>query len=332
MAKKYCVTGATGFIGGEVVRQLIAAGHEVIAVVRTPEKARSLADLGVDLRQGDITDKDSLRGPMTGVDGVFHLAAVYKIGRVDHKAMWHINVDGTRHVLELMREMDIPKGVYTSTVAVFSDTKGQLVDEAYRSDGPFISQYERTKWAAHYTVAEPMMRAGLPLVIVMPGAVYGPGDTSIIQQHLNEYLKGHAYLVPRGIRLCWAHVEDVARGHLLAMERGTPGESYIIAGPVHDYREALAINRDLTGIHRPLTWMPVPLVRLMAQAMRVIERVVPVPEFYTAEGLRTWAGVTYIGSSEKAEKALGFSARPFEEGWRAHVLHTMQQAGRAPHA
>ncbi len=89
-----------------------------------------------------------------------------------------IHVQGTRNVLELMRELDIPRGVYTSTLAVFSDTKGRLVDETYRHNGPWLSLYDRTKWLAHYRVAEPMIRQGLPLVIVQPGLVYGPGDTS----------------------------------------------------------------------------------------------------------------------------------------------------------
>jgi len=126
---KYFVTGATGFIGGEVVRQLIAAGHTVVAVVRSPEKAQALTNLGVEIHQGDITDKASLRAPMTGADGVFHIAAWYKLGARDTSVAEKINVQGTRNVLELMQELNIPKGVYTSTVAVFSDTRGKGMDE-----------------------------------------------------------------------------------------------------------------------------------------------------------------------------------------------------------
>src|SRR5690349_23783726 len=126
---KYFVTGASGFIGGQVARQLVAAGHEVVALVRTPGKADDLAKLGVQLHPGDITNKASLRAPMTGVDGVFHIAAWYKIGVRDKRDAEHINVQGTRNVLEMMRDLGIAKGVYTSTVAIFSDTHGQVVDE-----------------------------------------------------------------------------------------------------------------------------------------------------------------------------------------------------------
>jgi len=112
---------------------------------------------------------------------VFHMAAWYKVGAKDKSQAELVNVEGTRNVLEVMKELKIAKGVYTSTLAVFSDTKGRVVDETYRHHGPFLSEYDRTKWKAQVEVAEPMMKAGLPLVIVMPGLVYGPGD--IAQAH-----------------------------------------------------------------------------------------------------------------------------------------------------
>src|SRR5260221_8610113 len=174
---KYFVTGATGFVGGQVARQLAADGHQVIALVRNSAKAKDLADLGVTLVKGDVTDKASMRAPMTGVDGVFHIAGWYKIGVRDKSDGQKINVDGTRNVLELMKELDIPKGVYTSTVAVFSDTHGQIPDETYRYDGPHLSEYDRTKWLAHYEVADPMIEAGGTLVLFLTGLVERPGGT-----------------------------------------------------------------------------------------------------------------------------------------------------------
>jgi nucleoside-diphosphate-sugar epimerase len=146
---KYFVTGTTGFIGGRVARQLLAAGHEVIALVRTPSRTQELVALGVKVHAGDITDKESLRTPMTGVDGVFHIAAWYKIGAREKSQAEEINVGGTRNVLLMMKELGIPKGVYTSTLTVFSDTRGQMVDETYKyTDTSFLSEYDRTKW--HY--------------------------------------------------------------------------------------------------------------------------------------------------------------------------------------
>ena len=176
---------------------------------------------------------------MTGVDGIFHIAGWYKIGVKDKSEGEKINVQGTRHVLELMKELGIPKGVYTSTLAVFSDTGGRLVDETYRYNGPHLSEYDRTKWVAHYKVADPMIEAGLPLVIVQPGLIYGPGDTSSVRTTLIQYLQRKLPMIPEKTAFCWAHVDDIARGHILAMDLGQPGESYIIAGPRHTFVEVL---------------------------------------------------------------------------------------------
>src|SRR3989304_2362349 len=107
---RYFVTGATGFIGGSVVRKLRVAGHDVVAIVRAPAKATDLGDLGIDVRKGDVTDRASMRGPMRGVDGVFHIAGWYKVGRKGHDRAYAVNVEGTRNVLELMRELRIAKG------------------------------------------------------------------------------------------------------------------------------------------------------------------------------------------------------------------------------
>ena len=329
---KYFVTGATGFIGGRLARQLMSAGHEVATLARDPAKAQDLVKLGVRVYPGDITDKESLRAPMTGADGLFHIAAWYKIGAKDKRMAERINVEGTRNVLEMMQDLGIPKGVYTSSLAVFSDTKGQLVDETYRHDGPWITEYDRTKWLAHYEVAEPMMRAGLPLVIVQPGLTYGPGDTSSVHDTFVLYLRRRLPASPRKTAFCWGHVDDMARGHLLAMERGRPGESYIIAGPVYTLIEALALAERITGIPAP-RFHPDPfLMKLMAALMTPLDALLPLPSPLTAESMRTTAGVTYIGSKEKARRELGFTARPLEEGLRETLAAEMQALGIRPGA
>jgi nucleoside-diphosphate-sugar epimerase len=310
---RYFVTGATGFIGGHVARQLIEAGHSVVALVRDPAKASALSALGVELHRGDITDRDSLRVPMTGTDGVFHIAAWYEVG-TDSSRAEAINVDGTRNVLETMRDLGIPKGVYTSTLAVFSDTHGRLVDESYSYDGPHISEYDRTKWLAHYRVAKPMMDAGLPLVIVQPGVGYGPGDHSLIRDTLVAYLRGQLPLAPLQTAYCWAHVEDVAQGHLQAMERGKTGESYIIAGERKSLIEALQLAEKLTGVRAPRIHVPPALMRVNATLAGVAEKVLPLPQMYRSETLRASAGVTYIGDNSKARRELGYNPRPLADG------------------
>ncbi len=329
---KYFITGATGFIGGRLAETLVQEGHEVIALVRTPAKAQYLVDMGITIVKGDITDKASMREPMTGADGVFHVAAWYKIGAKDSSMAYDINVQGTRNVLELMQELNIPKGVYTSTVGVFSDTEGQLRDESYQFNGTFLSAYERTKWQAHYEVAVPMIAEGLPLVIVMPGAVYGPGDQSDLRDTVVQYLQRKLPAIPQGLAMCFAHVDDTVRGHILAMERGKIGESYIIAGPPHKLTDYFALAETITGVPTPKIKLPPGVVKGTAAIMAVVERFVNVPAAYTAEGLRATAGVTYWGDNSKARHELGFDPRTLEEGLPETLTYEMNLLGIPPKA
>jgi nucleoside-diphosphate-sugar epimerase len=310
---KYFVTGATGFVGGRVARLLRAEGHDVNALVRDPAKAADLAALGVRLFPGDVTDAASLRAPMAGTDGVFHIAGWYKVGMRDKRDGERVNVQGTRNVLTAMRDLGIPKGVYTSTLAVNSDTHGVLVDESYHFEGQHLSEYDRTKAAAHEIALE-FMAAGLPLVIVMPGLIYGPGDTSSLGESIRQYLRGRLPMLPAQQRLTFAHVDDVARAHLLAMQKGQPGQTYIIAGPAHTLAEFFDMAAELTGVPAPAMRMPPRAVRATAALMRLVEKVVPVEGTYNSEALRVIAGVSYLGTNAKARRELGYAPRELREG------------------
>lgn len=324
---KYLVTGATGFIGSEVARQLLLAEHHVHAVVRAPSKAKGLEDKGVQLFKGDVTDKESMRAAMEGVDGVFHIAGWYKVGARDKSGGRRINVQGTRNVLELMKELGIPKGVYTSTVAVNSDTRGQLVDETYHFTGEHISEYDRTKAAAH-EIALQAIAEGLPLVIVSPGLVYGPGDTSSVRASLLDYLQGRLPLLPRQTAFCWAHVEDIARGHLLAMDKGQVGETYFLTGEPYGLYDAYRLAQEITGIRAPLA-VPPQLFQALSALVKPFDRFLP--ESYTSEGLRILAGVTYIGDNARARRELGFDPRPLRVGWDQTLKHEMALLGKKVH-
>ena len=326
---RYFVTGATGFLGGELVKQLIGRGHLVTALVRSADRAALLRALGVDLHIGDVTDPHTLRGPMEGADGVFHTAAWYKVGAPAsaHLAQ-HVNVEGTRVVLETARDLKIPRVVYTSTVGVFGDTHGRLVDESYYAEGPFVTEYDRTKWLAHYQVAVPLARAGLPLIIAMPGAIYGPGDTSGLHVTLAQLLRGRLFITPRGVSFCWGYIEDVARGLRQAMDAGRLGESYLLTGPVHSFEDAFAHAARLAGKRAPFLH-PGPLaMRAAAALMALLERWEIRPPI-AAETLRLMAGTTWIGSSAKAERELGWTARPLDEGLRHTIEHELRKLGMA---
>lgn len=327
----YFLTGATGFLGGVLARQLVESGHVVRAVVRTPAKADALRALGAELVAGDVTDAASMRDPMRGADGVFHVAGWYKIGLRDSAAAQGVNVEGTRNVLQLMRDLRIPKGVYTSTLAVNSNTRGHLVDETYRFHGRHLSVYDRTKAEAHH-LADDFSRGGLPLVIVQPGAIYGPGDTSGIRTTLVQFLRRKLPAVPRRTAFAWAHVEDIARGHVLAMERGTPGRTYFLAGPVHTLEGALDLAAEITGVTAPRVRLPPGVLRGASILAKPLERLMPWPSAFTSEGLRVIAGVTYIGTSARAQHELGWQPRSLRDGLTETLHHELALLNQSPRA
>lgn len=322
----FFVTGATGFLGGRLARQLREAGHDVIALVRDPARATHLADLGVQLAVGDVTDLESMREPMRGVDGVYHVAGWYKIGVRDSSEAVKVNVNGTRNVLTLMHELGIPRGVYTSTLAVNSNTHGRIVDETYRFTGTHLSEYDRTKAAAH-DVALEFIGKGLPLIIVQPGLIYGPGDQGPSHDLLRDYLLRRLPVVPRMTGYAWAHVEDVAHAHMLAMERGTPGEKYFLCGPTMSVMDMMHVWQRLSGVRPPRIIVSPALLKGLSSVMGIVERIVPVPANYSSEYLRVAAGVTYYGSNAKAVRELGWEPWSIEDGMPETVDAAMSELG-----
>jgi nucleoside-diphosphate-sugar epimerase len=320
---KYLVTGATGFVGGEIARQLVKAGYQVRAVVRDVDKAKSLEALGVTLFRGDVTDKDSMREAMRGVDGVFHCAGWYKIvERVKGEAD-AVNVQGTRNVLELMREFHIPRGVYTSSGAVFSDTRGRTVDETYRFSGEYLTTYERSKGEAH-RLAEGMIAQGLPLIIAQPGMIYGPGDTSVVRENLRDFLTGRLPGLPTRSAMCWAHVEDTAAAHIAMMEKGRLGETYIVGGEQSTVVDLFRVAGEVSGRRLPMV-IPFQIFVFFSRLVKPFDRWLP--DTFTSEGLVQVSGTTYLMDDAKARRELGFNPRPIREGWAETVRHEMKLLG-----
>ena len=308
---RYAMTGATGFVGGALARQLRDAGHEVAALVRDPARAGDLTALGVELVPGDLDDAAALDRLCQGADGLFHVAGWYKLGQRDPSPAQRVNVDGTRNALAAAKRNDVPRVVYTSTLAVNSDTEEQVVDETYRFTGEHLSDYDRSKAEAH-DIAASFAAEGLPVVTVQPGLVYGPGDTAQTGAMIAQVVAGKRPPVPSGGGVCWAHVDDVARGHVLAMEKGTPGESYMLAGPRATLAEGLTEVARIAGTKGPLM-LPSRVVRFMAALNGALGKVVPLPPDLAAETMR--AGLaTYYGTPAKAERELGWSPRPLHEG------------------
>ncbi len=315
---KVFVTGGTGFIGGEVVRQLRERGDEAVCLVRSPEKAAKLTELGCRLVAGDLGDAEAIRSGMEGCDAAIHAAAMYEVGipASQHPAMWEANVAGTERVLAAAREVGVPKVVYVSTVGVFGNTHRQVVDESYEHPGrEFTSYYEETKLEAH-RIARRMIADGLPGVIVQPGGVYGPGDTSQVADLLEQFLAGKLPLMPfPELGICLSHVEDVAAGILLALDRGEVGEAYVLSGPVTTMRDAIETVAGLTGRKAPKRSMPVTLMKAMTPIGPLVGRLMGQPP-NLRELISSADGVTFWATHEKATRELGYAPRGMEEGMR----------------
>jgi dihydroflavonol-4-reductase len=329
---KVFVTGGTGFIGGEVVRQLRGRDDEVACLVRTPEKAAKLSELGCELVSGDLGNEGAIRQGMEGCDAVIHAAAVYQVGipASQRPAMREANVGGTERVLGAALQARIPKVVYVSTVGVFGNTDGQIVDESYEHPAKdFTSAYEETKWEAHQ-VAKRLIGEGLPCVIVQPGGVYGPGDTSSIGQLLNQFLDGKMPLMPfPELGICLTHVEDVAKGILLALNKGTPGETYVISGPATTMREAIGVVAEITGRKPPRGAIPTPLMKAMIPIGPLVGKVMGQPP-NLRELISSADGVTFWASYDKAKRELGYDPRGLEDGFRALLAAEGQLPGATP--
>ncbi|MFN8448306.1 MAG: NAD-dependent epimerase/dehydratase family protein [Anaerolineae bacterium] len=254
----------------------------MVALVRSPEKARDLSALGIEIYKGDITEKETIRAPMTGVDGVFHVAAWYKIGAKDKHVAETINVGGTRNVLEVMRDLRIPKRVYQHA--------RHLLGYARAAGGRALSFRRQAHQRVRPHQSGGALRCGA--ADDRRGAAAGdraagrglrPGDASSLGDALRQYLQGKLPLVPQKSAFTWAYIDDVVEGHILAMEKGVPGESYIIAGPPHTLVEVLQTAERITGIPAPRLQAPPAVLSLASGIMGVVEQVVTLPEAYTSE-------------------------------------------------
>lgn len=268
---KVLVTGANGFTGSHLVKALERRGDAVVGLVRKSSNLKRLSGCNVQLVYGDITDRDALKTAMTGVDWVFHTAAYVELGLVDAPAMERVNVEGTRAVMEVAQATDVKKVVYCSTIGVFGDTQGRVVDETFqREQADFSSAYDRTKYEAQQIV-DRFAAQGLPVVSILPSGIFGADDPHfgpVIQQ----FLKGKLKLWAGGERITGiVHVDDLVTAMILAAEQGKPGEHYIISAGDLTTREMFAILSQETGVPVP-NEAPKPLVRLAGNLLDPIGR------------------------------------------------------------
>jgi dihydroflavonol-4-reductase len=325
------VTGATGRVGHSVARALAERGDEVRALVRSPDKGRELAELGCNLVAGTLASKDAIWTAMHGCDAAIHGAAVYEVGipESEHRAMYEANVIGTENVLRAALEAKLPKLVYISTVGAFGNTKGQVVDESYEHPGTsFTSYYEETKLEAHRLAKRLIAEEGLPCVIVQPGGVYGPQDHSPIGQQMKLFLAGRMPLIAfPDLGFNMVHVDDVTAGVLLALDKGKPGEAYVLGGQITTMRELIQTLARVSGKKAPRHALPTPMMKAMTPFGPIVGKVMGQgPNL--RELISSADNVTFWAKHDKATAELDYSPRGLEQGLR----DTLEAEGKLPAA
>ena len=313
------VTGGAGFIGEAVVRRLMARGDRVTAVVRDPKNAEALTEMGVDLRQGDLSRTAAIVDAMRGTDAAIHLAGMYRVGIAvsERPAMHEANVGATHRVLEAFATAGLDRLVDVSTLNVAGNTHGRIVDEKYRRDlaEGFLSYYDETKFLAHRAVQE-RIGSGARIVIAMPGTTYGPNDHSAIGGQLRAAYDGVLpYLALTDLGVSPAFVDDVAAGIVAALDRGRIGESYYLAGQNMKLRDAMEVAARLGGHSLPRFEIPTAVIRLGSRAPATLARAMGFPDDL-GEVAKSSIGVTYWGSSAKAATELGYQPRDLTSGLR----------------
>jgi len=314
---KCFVTGGSGFIGANLVHELNARGHSVKCLLRPGADTRGLTGADYEIVPGDVSDKDLLTKAMRGCDWAFHVAASYHLWLKDYAPMYAANVDGTRNVLTAAHQAGCSRIVYTSTVGCIGlpkEVNGQVepTDEATPvAESQMSNHYKLSKWKAE-VVARELTAQGLPIVIVNPSAPIGPRDVKptptgkVIVDFLNRQMP--AYL---DTGLNWAHVHDVAIGHILAAEKGRLGERYILGSATGNWtmQEAFAVLQELSGVPAPKFKVPYAVALMAAHVDEAIANLTGKPPKAPLAGVRM-AKYKMFFTPAKAIRELGLPQTP----------------------
>ena len=334
MSDNVLVTGATGFIGSAVTRALLAEGRSVVGLVQPGADERGLNGLDVERRTADLRDPEAVGRAVKGCSVVFHIAALYRFWARDPKSFYTVNVDGTRNVLAAARDAAVDRVVYTSTVGTLGLESGRPAHELdYPDVGHLFGAYKRSKYVAEHEVLRAAAQ-GLPVTLVLPTTPIGPGDRGptptgrIVLDYLNGRMPGFVDTV-----LNVVHVDDVARGQLLAAERGEIGHSYSVGGENLSLAAVLAELAELTGLPRPRFRVPRGLVFTAARISEAVEgRLLGRQPSVPLEAARM-STTRMAFDDTRARCELGYTSRPAREALadsvRWYVNHGYVRAARA---
>jgi dihydroflavonol-4-reductase len=308
------VTGASGFLGSAIAAALRARGDDIRVLVRRSSPRANL-DPADAVCEGDLRDRASLAAALKGVRFLFHAAADYRLWARDPEEIAHNNVEGTRLIMEEALRAGVERIVYTSSVATLKlMDRGAATEDRPLADGEGIGAYKRSKVAAERLVETIVRRDGLPAVIVNPSTPIGPRDVKptptgrIIVEAASGRMPA---FVDTGLNL--AHVDDVAAGHVAALERGRIGERYILGGENVFLADMLADIARLAGRRPPSLKLPRTMLYPLAYGAELLASVRGVEPFITVDGLRMARHHMFFDDS-KARRELGYVARPYREG------------------
>jgi dihydroflavonol-4-reductase len=322
------ITGASGFVGSAVARVLSESGFRVRALVRRGSPRSHLAGLDLEFFEGDLRDAESVRRAVDGVRYVFHVAADYRLWARDPREIFAANVDGTRNVMRAALHAGVERVVHTSSVATLAlRADGSPADETMPlSESQGIGAYKRSKIAAERLVEAMIADDGLPAVIVNPSTPIGPRDVKptptgrIIVEAALGRIPG---FVDTGLNL--AHVDDIAEGHLAALERGVIGQRYILGGANVAFADMLADIARIVGRKPPRLRIPRTLAMPVAYAAEAMALVTGREPFATVDGIRMSEHRMFF-TAAKAERDLGYRARPYLQGLE-DAIGWFRQAG-----
>lgn len=310
------VTGASGFVGSAVAHALIAAGYRVRALVRPTSSRKNLEGFDVEIADGDMRDASAVARAMSGARFLMHVGADYRLWARDPEEILRTNRDGTRNLMQAALKAGVERIVYTSSVATLAvSANGESVDETMPlSVDAAIGAYKKSKVVAEQIVASMIAEQSLPAVIVHPSTPIGPRDVKptptgriIIEAALGR-VPGY---VDTGLNL--VHVDDVAQGHVAALQQGRIGENYILGGQNVGFAEMLAEIAALSGRRAPRLRMPRKLIYPLAFLAEARARATGHEPFLTRDGLRMSEHRMFF-SSAKAERDLSYRARPYQQG------------------
>ena len=302
------VTGAAGFLGSHVTRQLVARGDDVRVLLRPSSTNRAIADLSLEYVTGDLRDPASLDRALKGVKRVFHVAADYRLWAKRKQDIYDSNVGGTKNLLGAAKRAGVEQLIYTSTVATIAVDRPQHPNELTDAKlEEMVGHYKRSKWMAEREALD-AAKAGLPVIVVMPTTPVGPWDWKptptgkIILDFLNGKMPGY---VETGLN--FVGVEECAAGHLLAAEKGKVGERYLLGGENLTLKAMLDTLSKITGLRAPRLKIPHGLALGVAYASTVFSRLVGREPGIPVEGVKIARHMMFVDCS-RAQRELGFKA------------------------